>query len=267
MKKLFLLPLAALLSVTAGFISAGAEMTTVSVESYDLTVQLPEDWVYITSETSPSDPVFEQLGIEGKSFLETMKQNRLLIDGITTDMELALSNPSDTNIVQLSSSSDEELADLMEEMGKQDMDKILEDAKSEVNTLASVVDMTVEPLEVYRNGSMTYIISDTKVSYDAAVVYGHQYYTVVNKHVLTFQFNSLTGQKLTDAQKAAAREIMNTVSFGHLDEPASGFSYNWKLIWQEGAKGAVGGGLIGMAAAGIWLLYKKKFRKEKEKEA
>ena len=263
MKKLFLLPLVALLSVTAGFISAGAETTTVSVESHDFSVQLPNDWVYFTSKSDPSDPIFEQLGLEGESALEMMNQNHLLIDGLTADMELAITNPSDVKIVQLSNVNDKDLADLMEEMRKQDMGEVMDELESEVKTLAQVLDMTIEPLEVYRNGSITYIVSDTWVSYDTAVVYGQQYYTVVNKHLLTFQFNSLTGQKLTEEQKAAAREIINTVSFGHLDKPASGFSYYWQLILQEGAKGAVEGGIIGLVAGGIWFLYMKRSRKQK----
>lgn len=265
MKKTYLLPLVALLSAAFGFIASGAEPTAISVEKYDFTIQVPRDWIFITSEMSPTEPVFEQLGVEGESFLEMMKQTRLLIDAVSTDIELALTNTDESDVVHLTGLSDKELSDFMDEMKRQDMNAVLEDAKSEVDTLATVTDMAFEPIDIYRNGSMTYIISDTRVSYDEAVVYGHQYYTIVNKNIFTFQFNSLTGQAFTEAQKATAREIMNTLEFRHLDElkQNSGSAYDWHRIWREGLKGAVGGGIIGMAAAGIWLLYRKKFQKSK----
>lgn len=59
-----------------------------------------------------------------------------------------------------------------------------------------------------------------------------------------------------------AREVMNTLNFGHLDQPEqiTGFAYYWRIFWQEGLKGAVGGGIISLVVACVYLLYVKKLK-------
>lgn len=258
-KRLRVFAAAALLAAGACFSAFGQEDVTVAVEQFDMEIQIPGDWNYFTVTMEPDNPLFAAMGVDGKTYIDLWKQNGIHIDAMSDDLELTLVDVgASEDAVHLASYSDKELDRMMAEVGKQNQQKILGDLKKENDAISMVDGLAIAPTNIHKNGPVTYMVSDIEMTSGQVTMYGQQYYTVVNSRTFTFNFNSLTGKKVTDAQKDTAQKIMDSVTFGHLDKEKKA---SRNMLGSIGRGAAVGAAVGAIAYCMNKILVKK--RKEK----
>lgn len=232
---------------------------TVKVEELDLSMTFPEDWLCFTREMPENDPVFDEYGLDGSSMLEHWRTHYVYIDALDFSMEFTLVHSQKSGITHFSQYSDEEIQEIMDDIsssdGKQVLDSIEEDKR---NLLKQVEDIAVNYKEIVRKEQAVYMVGDSRIKTDGMTMSGRQYYTIVNGNYLAFNFNSLTGEPLTEDQKQLAAAIMNTVEFGHLDEVKSGEK---QINWNMTALDALLTAVIGGAAAVVFYAVSKKRKK------
>lgn len=230
------------------------QVDTIHLSDPDLTLQLPASWTYVTQNTAPDSPVFNEMGVEGTSYLELLKQNFIYIYALKQDMSMSvIYRESNTNATEMKDAEESELNDLLNTFLSADFNKVIDQIQEDYPASDKSDEISVNNGEIYRTDSEVFLECNVTITTQGVRIHGLQYYTVANGHALTINFNSLTEEPLTGEQKNSARTIIDTLILGRPDENDNENrdalpSWFYTLI----------GSIAGMAGLGI---YYSKLRK------
>ena len=148
-----------------------------------------------------TDPVFAQLGTDGKAMLTDMDENGIYLDAISASRyeDIIVTRTADADIYDLASLG----AAKCEELAKQLMNDEQSQKAGIVNT----------GYTLYSHPQAQFVVIDSRQqTARGMMVYGRQYITVVNGDMINVMLHSY-GTELTGDQKAMLQSVIDKLTF------------------------------------------------------
>lgn len=183
-------------------VSQAEDKETVKINKPGFQLQVPKAWATVTSDMEPDDPVFSQLGVDGKDMLSQLESQNVLLDSMNMDEK------TEFNITCISS---EEKITHLTQFSDEDVEKFAENLTKEEKGSP----VKYDGYTLYDHPQAKFIVS--KMELGEGNGYGQQYFTIVNHNSLRFQIMSFNGPLSKETEKQV-KEIIDSVVFDSLEE-------------------------------------------------
>ena len=202
MKKAFLGFLSALFVLCPLFTVYAAD-TMYDIPELNLKVPIPSGWTIITKDTSPDNPLFGQLGLNGADQIQGMKDGNIYLEALITNpvTEIAVSMVDTFQGYDMKSIHDFNHCD----------DAFLNNVGQYV--LQSNIDsMTYKNYTIYRQNQATFLLFNFEMQTSGKTAFGQDYTTFINNQCINYLVISIQ-TPLTDNQKNTLKAVVDGSAF------------------------------------------------------
>lgn len=212
MKKIFLFILIALITFSTTVCAQEMQETqTVYVPEASMNIQIPSGWETLTPALLESDPIFEEIGLDYNEFLETMKQNSIVLDAFDPN------TGSDILVVVQTTKDTLKCIDyrLMSKKEEQKVLNVINKSKDKINEKLSG-DVELEDVSIsntFENEQAKYFYLNRRISsQDGSITNSYGAFTIVDKKSVLVTL-SVYDEEITQEQKNQINNIINNIKF------------------------------------------------------
>ena len=249
------------------------------IESAEVSISIPENHYFISQETDPSDPIFEELGLglSGQEVIEDYRQNNISCEILSEDLKYS---------IVITTSCDE----ISKEIGNFNLyedNDLLEIAAGLKSYYKDEFGIEIEQASVHQSETAKYIKLDAKFSDDYGEVKFIQYYTVINDSIVNitlrdygsddFAYGTLITEQISDSLTSKKMEIplpddgKSEIQIEHTDSGKTVSINNTQKPKKEFlstiAQGALSGLFFGLIGIGIAYIRNRKKKSKPSEES
>lgn len=209
MKKILLLAALLLLTVPNRNVKASeesnsvveSEMTQVTIEEADLTIELPKDCYLLDQNISEDNPYLQKVGGNREKIQNYYKEAGIILNAIAQDDSYEI-------VVTMNENNNMSYIYNMQSLTE---DQIREFADTIQSTYTSY-GYTVDGYELYETKNATYVLFHFGQLYEEQKVQCSQYYTIRNSRIYNITLRSYVGE-ITPKMDNMIGKVVNSISF------------------------------------------------------
>lgn len=210
---------------------AASDMTEVTIEEAEITIQLPTNCYLLDQTIAENDPYLQKVGGDREKIQNYYKEAGIILNAIAQDdsFEIVVTMNENNNMSYVYS-----MQSLTEE-------QIHEFADTIQQTYASY-GYSVEGYELYETEYATFVLFRFGQVYEEQKVQCSQYYTIRDSRIYNITLRSYTGEITTEMENMI-EQVVNSVSFSDLtkgityvneeDGVSFGLAYGWTKVGQK----------------------------------
>lgn len=180
---------------------AQSDMTQVTIEEAEITIQLPTDCYLLQQNIAEDDPYLQKVGGDREKIQNYYKEAGIILNAIAQDdsFEIVVTMNENTNMSYVYN-----MQSLTEE-------QICEFADTIQSTYASY-GYTVEDYELYETEHASYVLFHFGQLYEEQKVQCSQYYTIRDSRIYNITLRSYVGE-ITPEMEVMIGQVVNSISF------------------------------------------------------